>query len=192
MSDKKHSEGLFDAVKKVGDSARKDVQDSHKPHGIIDAVDQMGNSAREAVREAHQPHGIMDAANQMADSARNAVNQAHEQSVVEGKGKSTSLSEQQSASNSASNAGDEFAQAARNQQNQQGGTPYGSDSSSTTPSGVNQWVNGGDDTEFHGSGGVGSADYMKALREGHERAGGEFNSNMYSPDEVPNSKDETA
>lgn len=193
MSDKKHGESLFDSVNKLGDTAKESVRDANKPHGIIDAVEQMGNSARESVVEANPPHGLMDAVNRMADSARHAVDQSHEQTVVEGGGKSSGgFGEQQrSASNAASNAGDAFAQAARNNQAQPGGTPYGADSSSTTPGGVDQWIHG-DDTEFHGSGGVGSAEYMQALREGHERAGGDYNSQMHSADEMPNTKDENA
>ena len=37
------------------------------------------------------------------------------------------------------------------------------------------------DEEFAGSGGIGSPEYMEALRKGHEAAGGEYNSNLDDP-----------
>jgi hypothetical protein len=40
------------------------------------------------------------------------------------------------------------------------------------------------DEPFVGSGGVGSADYMDALRRGHEEAGGDYASNLGSPDDT--------
>lgn len=202
MSKKKRTEGLFDSVKHIGDNAEESVQESHKPHGIFDAANQMADAARNTVNEAHAPHnpfdavsqmadaargavqashppahGIFDAVSDMADNARTTVNQANEQSSTQVLGTSTDIPVHDATSGGS---------------NQQGGTPYGWDSSSTTPSAVDQWVNGGDDGEFHGSGGVGSADYMKNLREAHERAGGEYNSQMYGADEIPNNKDENS
>lgn len=201
MTKKKSSKSLFDSVKQVGDSAEEAVQQAHQPHGIFDATNQMADAARNTVTEAHAPHNPFDAVSQMADAARGAVQAAHPPSHGIFDAVSDMADSARTTVNEANaQAGTQILgtstdapvhDATSGGSNQQGGTPYGWDSSSTTPSGVDQWVNGSDDGEFHGSGGVGSAEYMKNLREGHERAGGEYNSQMYGADETSN-KDENS
>jgi hypothetical protein len=57
-----------------------------------------------------------------------------------------------------------------------GGSHYDTSRAGTTPLGGVE-----EEEPFVGSGGVGSAEFMEALRKGHEAAGGEYTSDLSDP-----------
>lgn len=65
---------------------------------------------------------------------------------------------------------------------QQAGTPYGWDSSSTTPDGVDQWINGSDNRpNFEGERGASGTAQAEAPPEDDGKASDQGDTGVYSP-----------
>jgi hypothetical protein len=170
--------GVADSIKNAADQAQ---QASHAGKADNSGYYQQGEGA-EASGNSRLNAGLQDTPG-MTQSAR-SINDALAATYNDTPG--------QGMTSSARSINDALTNAPANEE----GTYAGFADADTVPGNVEGWAGSEnlpdtDDEEFVGSGGVGSADYMKRIREGHQAAGDVYTSNLYGADEIPNDPDKT-
>jgi|GEM_PF-3882979 len=135
-------------------------KEAQRPKGMLDSIASITDAAeRQRQEEAARPKGMIDSIVATTEAARSGQATGNTDTGVR----------DQSAGISSSSGGY---------------SPGNADMSATSDSTGTWYPPYNPDEEFVGSGGVGSAEQMEAMRKGREERGIEFNSDMRSADEI--------
>lgn len=168
-------DSITNAVGDLAEGAKRTTEEANRPKpegimgGITAGIGGLAQGAREAKVEAdRRDAGIVGSANSsvsdLAESARDLLDKANQSSTSTSSGRWDTEPAQISTGPTGSAVGS---------------TPAQDTGSSAVT-----------DEEFVGSEGIGSAEYMEALRRGHEEAGSGYQSAMYDPND-PNPQGKT-
>jgi hypothetical protein len=135
--------------------------------GMIDSIMAAG-------REAQKPKGMLDSIASMTDAAerQRQEEEARPKGMIDSILATTEAARDQSGGVSSSSGGY---------------SPADADMSATSDTSGTWYPPYNEEEEFVGSGGVGSAEQMEAMRRGMEERGIEFNSDMRSADDIKHS-----